>query len=197
MVRKEGIRILRVNTITIPWFGACSLILKPRRARSTRECAQSNRKIRLSHVVYNSQSFIFRQLLNVLIRCACSVLFGPSPFAYALKHFFASHGPFISWIFVMREIGHVVHVCGEWKHRPAGASAKSVQDILSSLVDSAVSIGSASGQRKPWSDWTDVYIWVETSENVPSNTCMCAQRRFRSVCAFALSNENLHWAHFR
>ena len=25
---------------------------------------------------------------------------------------------------------------------------------------------------------------------------MCAQRRFRSDCAFAQSDQNLHWAHF-
>ena len=33
-----------------------------------------------------------------------------------------------------------------------------------------------------------------TSENVPSD--MCAQRRFRSACTFAQSDENLQWAHF-
>ena len=32
------------------------------------------------------------------------------------------------------------------------------------------------------------------SENIPSD--MCAQRRFRSACAFAQSDQNLHWAHF-
>ena len=36
--------------------------------------------------------------------------------------------------------------------------------------------------------------WVATSENVPS--VMCAQRRFRSACAFAQSDQNLHCAHF-
>ena len=32
------------------------------------------------------------------------------------------------------------------------------------------------------------------SENVPSD--MCAQRRFRSDCAMAQSDQNPHWAHF-
>ena len=32
------------------------------------------------------------------------------------------------------------------------------------------------------------------SENVPSD--MCAQRRFRSACAFTQSDQNLHWSHF-
>ena len=34
-----------------------------------------------------------------------------------------------------------------------------------------------------------------TSENVPSD--MCAQRRFRSACAFAQSDQKLHTAQFR
>ena len=33
-----------------------------------------------------------------------------------------------------------------------------------------------------------------TSENVPSDTC--AQRRFRSACAFAQSDQNIHWVQF-
>ena len=33
-----------------------------------------------------------------------------------------------------------------------------------------------------------------TSENIPS--FMCAQRRFRSACAFAQADQNLHWTHF-
>ena len=37
-------------------------------------------------------------------------------------------------------------------------------------------------------------ILTETAENVLSD--MCAQRRFRSACAFAQSDQNLHWAHF-
>ena len=36
--------------------------------------------------------------------------------------------------------------------------------------------------------------WTLTSENVPSD--MYARRRFRSDCAFAQSDQNLHWAHF-
>ena len=32
------------------------------------------------------------------------------------------------------------------------------------------------------------------SENVPSD--MCAQRRFKSTCAFSQSDQNLHWVHF-
>ena len=32
------------------------------------------------------------------------------------------------------------------------------------------------------------------SENLPP--VMCAQRRFRSACAFAQSDQNLHWALF-
>ena len=32
------------------------------------------------------------------------------------------------------------------------------------------------------------------SENTPS--VMCAQRRFKSACAFAQSDQNLRWAHF-
>ena len=36
---------------------------------------------------------------------------------------------------------------------------------------------------------------IETpSHNVPPD--ICTQRRFRSVCAFAQSDQNLHWAHF-
>ena len=37
-------------------------------------------------------------------------------------------------------------------------------------------------------------IWTTMLENVPSDRC--AQRRFRSACAFAQSDQNLHWAHF-
>ena len=37
-------------------------------------------------------------------------------------------------------------------------------------------------------------IRAATSENVLLD--MCAQRRFRSACAFAQSDQNLHWAHF-
>ena len=37
-------------------------------------------------------------------------------------------------------------------------------------------------------------VWITTSLNVPSD--MCAQRRFRSACAFAQSGQNLHWTHF-
>ena len=37
-------------------------------------------------------------------------------------------------------------------------------------------------------------IWAVTSENVPLD--MCAQRRFRSVCASAQSDLNLYWAHW-
>ena len=33
-----------------------------------------------------------------------------------------------------------------------------------------------------------------TSENLPSN--LCAKRRFRSICSYAQSDQNLHWAHF-
>ena len=35
-------------------------------------------------------------------------------------------------------------------------------------------------------------IWAGMSENVLSD--ICAQRRFRSACAFAQSDQNLHWA---
>ena len=35
---------------------------------------------------------------------------------------------------------------------------------------------------------------VKSSENVPA--VICAQRMFRSACAFAQSDQNLHWAHF-
>ena len=38
-------------------------------------------------------------------------------------------------------------------------------------------------------------IWTATSENVSSD--ICAHRRFRSACAFAQSDLNLHWAHLR
>ena len=44
---------------------------------------------------------------------------------------------------------------------------------------------------------TDYYHFIKravTSESVPSD--MCAQRRFRSACAFAQSDQNLHCAHF-
>ena len=34
-----------------------------------------------------------------------------------------------------------------------------------------------------------------TSENVPSD--MCAQRRIISACAFAESDMNVRWAHFK
>ena len=37
-------------------------------------------------------------------------------------------------------------------------------------------------------------IWTVTSEGTPSDTC--AQRWFRSACAFAQSAQNFHWAYF-
>ena len=37
-------------------------------------------------------------------------------------------------------------------------------------------------------------IWASTSENLSSDKC--APRRFRSDCACAQSDQNLHWAHF-
>ena len=37
-----------------------------------------------------------------------------------------------------------------------------------------------------------VYLWVTTVENLPSD--MCGLRRF--ICAFARSDQNLHWPHF-
>ena len=37
-------------------------------------------------------------------------------------------------------------------------------------------------------------IRASTWENVPSDKC--SQRRFRLACAFAQSDQNLHWAHF-
>ena len=37
--------------------------------------------------------------------------------------------------------------------------------------------------------------WAAPSENVPLD--MCAQQRFRSACAFAQSDQNLHWPLFR
>ena len=40
-----------------------------------------------------------------------------------------------------------------------------------------------------------IHISATTSDNVPSN--MCAQRRFRSACAFAQADQNLHWAHLK
>ena len=46
------------------------------------------------------------------------------------------------------------------------------------------------------------YVWClpgastrgKTSEEWPTD--LCAQRRFRSACAFAQSDQNFHWAHF-
>ena len=46
--------------------------------------------------------------------------------------------------------------------------------------------------------WTKI-IKVQTSEHQRHKTYLsdiCAQRRFRSACAFAQSDQNLHWAHF-
>ena len=40
----------------------------------------------------------------------------------------------------------------------------------------------------------EVLNWFTKSENVPS--LMCAQRRFLSACAFAQSDQNLHWVQF-
>ena len=37
-------------------------------------------------------------------------------------------------------------------------------------------------------------IWMATLENVPLDTC--TRWRFRSACAFAQSDQNLHWVHF-
>ena len=54
-----------------------------------------------------------------------------------------------------------------------------------------------------WSDCTNTqsdlgfdnsHLWTVTSENIPSH--ICAQKRFRSACAFAQSDQNLHWAYF-
>ena len=36
--------------------------------------------------------------------------------------------------------------------------------------------------------------WATPTGNVPIH--MCAQRRFRSACAFAQPDHNFHWAHF-
>ena len=41
---------------------------------------------------------------------------------------------------------------------------------------------------------TAEFIWAAMLENVPSE--MCTQRRFRSACAFAQSDLNLHWEYF-
>ena len=42
---------------------------------------------------------------------------------------------------------------------------------------------------------TSMTIWAARSKNVLLD--MCTQRRFRSDCAFAQSDQNLHWVHFR
>ena len=74
-------------------------------------------------------------------------------------------------------------------------------------VDTTVSIVDRSNSGYPISLWQPgyccspsiyllwlLYIWASTPENVPSD--MCAQRRFRSACAFAQSDQNLPSAHF-
>ena len=84
----------------------------------------------------------------------------------------------------------------DWADVQADLNLRWAHDILLVLLCAGSFISVSSGylffQLNNLLAWF-VDTWAAPSETVPSD--ICAQKRFRSACAFAQSDRNLFWAH--